>query len=539
MLTKAAASLFQLVELKTGVYPDTVVKQLQEAESKEPAKQMSVAEVEQMLIQAMPQHCEYIKQTSQQCQAATPKGDDGPGVSILEARVKTLNRVAQQRQQEPRRIDPYEVVFKMPKNTAHVLFFNCRKVDDTGRPAIMGISAREGADPSKIDSTIFYKPADHEVQTATVKAGAEFVRFKEENEPEFRAGDPILAVALDAKGRFISSDVTIRPLNEQTTEVYPGKLENNQWVPDTAQPVVQKWTNTGENLDQTPVVVNADRMEVIAKFRPDFSPQAWFGHTFKKGDLELNVLMKRGAIFEPGAYAKLSVLNATADVKVEGRDMEVAALPVRLPGSPTKLAKATLPDNINLQTLIQQPVTLQVGTAPGSSDARSTQRSLIEAIAPYYVKTKLMGQPLGHVNSGTLTPDIGVASASDAAQNRFSATKRPATEEEQKLAGNPKAHVASFDFAQGFVEIEGRPVKGLQLEIGYTDAAGKWTAGPRKTLSGEAASDATKMELLVPHPDELANQNGRVELRLYTPEGMPLKRALFPFHTIPWNEAIF
>lgn len=540
MLTKGAASLVQLFELKTGTLPDPVVKQLEQSETADPSKKYSVAEVEQMLIGAMPDRSDVIQQIAKDASRAQTeqKPGDEKGVSLLEARVKTVNKVAKVPQPPPPvRVDPYEVVFEMPQNTAFVLFFNGRKVDPDGRPAIMGIAARDGHDSKKLDQSHFHVPEGHDVQTQTVKKSATFAKFVEANDSEFRAGDPVIGVALDAKGRFISSETLIRPLNETITEWYPAKVENGKYVPDLSQPLVTKQVATGEALDNERVMHNVDRLAFEVRTKQGFSPPGWWGQQLNNGDAEATMMLKRGFIFEAGASATATWGGTQVETKVEGKDAEVAALPVQLPGSPTKMAQIKLTNT--LQQLAMSGVQISTGTVADSRDRSNHNVSFESLVMPYLEGATMAGQALGTPSQGTLFADVAVKNAGDTAAQMFGVVRRPAKEAVQQALGSPKAQTIEIQLDHGFLAFPNRDLKGMQIEVGYLTGP-DWTPVDRKKLGAGKASSKLQFEMNIANPAELEKAGTRLEIRAYTAEGLPLKRVTVPFNqTLQWAPDVF
>ncbi|MFO0724403.1 MAG: hypothetical protein U1E65_11505 [Myxococcota bacterium] len=531
MLTRAAHALAQQYELDQGTLPTQVQQEL--AKSAEAGgKALSLQDMQQMLLACVPDRADQINKYCQQASKIDCPHDVVPGLNILEARVKTRD-VHTQSAPEPRRYDPYDVVFEVPAKTAFVVFFNARNVDAAGHPAIMGLSTREGNDPKILSKDELFIPAGTQIQSQPFGKNASIVKFHEDNSAEFQKGDPIIGIALDAQGKFISAETKTRPLNEQINDWYPPKVVDGKYIPDESKPLIGHQVQTGEQLDTTGVVRFDDKLAMEVKAKAGYSPANWMQEPLAAGDITATFMAKRGFIFEPGAQAELTYGNKKMTVTVEGRDAEVMSVPVRLPGSKSQVMDVS-PSNSQVGSIYGQYVMIQTRSDPKAADAQQASIQFTKMVMPY------LNTGTATIGSKPITLGDVILDPSNTAGALLDIKRRPGP----NAASGSKTQLLDLRLDNGFLNLGDRDLKGFQVEVGLSapDPSGKvkWAPFDRKKL--EAGSSSKGMGFMVPleNAADFEKAGGKLEIRVYDPNGLPVTRLLAPVNQhLAWAADIF
>lgn len=537
IMTRAAQALAQQYELDVGHLPPSVRQAFDQAD--EPGKCLSLHDMHMLFLASVPDCTEQLGKYCHNAGRIDCSGEPVSGVSILEARVSSLDIHAQApyTQPPPVKVDPYDVIFKVHPKTAFVVFFNGQNVDASGRPAIMGIATREGHDPKKLDASDVYAPPGTVIQSQVFAKGATVAKFHEDNLPEFAKGNPIIAVALDANGNFLSAETKIRPLNIAVRDTYPGKSVDGKWVPDMDKQPLSHNVQTGEQLDTTKVRRYDNKLALEVRAKAGYSPANWTQEPIVAGDLTATLMAMRGFIFEPGAQADVSFGGKKLTLKVEGKDAEVMSLPVRLPGSKSQAIDASPTANTTVGGFASQSVSIYTRSHPQASDADSGNITFQNLVMPYLMNG--CGATLG--GHKMFVGDCGV-DPSDSGAHKISLKRRPGP----KADCGGKDQLIDVKLEEGFVNIPGTDLKGFQLEFGFSHpdpaSPGKflWTPVERKKLGNGSASKPLGVMLPLEKPDEFEKAGGRLEVRLYNPGGVPVMRMNAPVnHQLQWAPDIF
>ncbi len=535
IMTRAAQALAQQYELDVGTLPPSVKQAFDQAD--EPGKCLSLHDMHMLFLASVPDCTEQLGKYCHNAGRIDCSGEPVSGVSILEARVSSLDIHAQAPYTLPPsvKLDPYDVIFEFHPKTAFVVFFNGQDVDASGRPAIMGIATREGHDPKKLDASDVYAPPGTVIQSQVFAKGATVAKFHEDNLPEFAKGNPIIAVALDANGNFLSAETKIRPLNIAVRDTYPGKSVDGKWVPDMGKPPLSHNVQTGDQLDTTKVRRYDNKLALEVQAKAGYSPANWIQEPIVAGDLTATLMAMRGFIFEPGAQADITFGGKKLALKVEGKDAEVMSLPVRLPGSKSQAVDASPTTNETFGGFASQSVTIYTRSHPHANDADSGSITFQSLVMPYIVNGS--GATLG--GREMFVGGFGV-DPSNSGDHKISLMRRPG------LNWGGKDQLIDVKLEEGFVNIPGTDLKGFQLEFGFSHpdpanpAKSVWTPVERKKLGSGAASKPLGLMLPLEKPDEFEKAGVCLEVRLYNAGGVPVMRMMAPVnHQLQWAQDIF
>lgn len=522
-LDSKAQVLLQQVQNQTGVISQDVEKKIESSVATGTTDATLTAEqLEKALIAAMPSQQQCIRQCSQQVEQFKCPQDKPRFLSqILSIRVeREVNSVRTSSPSRTVTTDPYYTRIQMDPNADFMLIFNARNVDRNGRPLLMKLVAREGADLSKVDLNQ-YRTTDNVKDIAKfdvmrVRATEDYVEVVDRNEPEFTYGDPIKQVSLNRAGALISESVAVNPDNTRIDKGWPSTRDNaGNIVPDmsSGNPITMNRT-TGASLDNQRVTTFDDRIFLKMTATPAMNKAAWLDDTIRVPDqLQIQLGCERGFMFEPGSQASLNYYNNRVDTAVPSTD-------VQLLGSP--------------------------GAHKDLSLGGTTLRGLLTANLGYEVKTKDSDRATYSAAAHSIifkqAPDITVGSDilrpladktlthADLPKAKIQANKMPINGD-----GGENDQRVSLTLQEGFLSAKGEAsVKDWKAVVGFIDEKGVWQQQEVRFTQPQCSQAVTlQFDVLNANVVHAANRN--LEVRLFNQNGVPAERILVPFQTIDWD----
>lgn len=523
-LDSQAQVLLQQVQNQVGVIAPDVEKQIESTVQGKAEAVLNAAQLEQALIAAMPDKGQFIHHCGEQVQQFKRPEDKPQFLSqILSIRVQRDTETVQRPLPPPPVTrDPYYARLQLDPTADFMLIFNARNVDRNGRPLLMKVVAREGADLSRLNLADYRTRGNvtdiTKFDVMKVAKTADWIEVVEKDEPEFDFGDPIKEMSLDKQGRLISQSVAVNPENVHVTKSWPGKLMNNIWTPDYSrysQMTVD--TTTGPHLDHQPVAVFADRIFMKMKMGEQVNKAAWLDDNYRvPDDIQIQVGCDRGLIFEPGAQAKVTFQNLTLNTAVPATDTSLV-------GSPGASADLKLSGSNSLRRLLELPIIRDAQTR--ISDSSTVSLKAVDLI--YLSKDRITVGPTG------LNPlSDQTLNNSQLATAKLAITKMPIHGD----GGNNDQKVM-LTMQPGFLSArDGASVEGWSAVVGFTDDKGQWQQKEVK-FNHPTQSQAATLEFDVLNANVVHNANRNIEVRVFNQNGIPAERLLIPFREIGWDPA--
>ena len=515
-LSAHASQLLGRVQRNTAPISDEVQQKLSTAAQANEGKPLTAAQVEKILVGAMPDQKSVISDCKSRC---VGKVDGGTFLSqILEHRIEKENMVLHVNPAVTRRRDPLYANFGMDPKASAMLLFNARDIDEKGRPLLMKVVAREGCDVGKLDLSQ-YRTKWSEPDVISVKKNADYVEIKDVNEEEFAFGDPLLQVSTNAKGGEISRSVAVRPANVQITTRYNPKPGTTEIDPNS--PVGAPQRNVNAAHDREGVVTFRDRLHMDLKAKADVPEGAWLDTKVSSYDIALGV--DRGLIYEPDSTANITFMQTALNLAVPADDADLLGSDAAR--TPLKLH----PNYANawtLQQLVTQNVNLRTQSGGGSADAKAQNIPIANLLHPSAGSVTVASSPMKPLADTALN-----AATFEAAG--VSATKVP-------LPDDPESdgQRVCIDLDKGFLGAsDDASVKGWKVVAGYTDQSGKWQSCGSETISNHKNSQAMHLTVDVHNAKHALKNNRSIELRVFNDCGVPAQRVNVPLRDINWSDS--
>lgn len=522
-LTPQAAQLLHTVQRDTNVISTQVEKAIAQAAQANEQKPLTTAQLEQVLIQAMPESTQTIKDAAKSCSCFHPDGTNAKFLTqILGHRIEKERAYVYNQPQYTRYVrDPLIASFNVDPKSKFVLLFNPRNVDAKGQPLLMKVIAREGADLSAIDFKK-YRTQWEKPDVETIAAGQDYVEIKDLNEAEFQFGDPLLQVSVNGKGGEMSRSVAINPDNQETVKGYYGMSQGGTIVPNLNSPSGHQSVNQGATLDRQAVASFADRIALQMKAKDEFPAGGWLDNA-TAAHVDASLIVGHGYIFEPGATASVAFVNTQANTGVPADD-------AHLLGSPTAESAINLAPyaSWSLRQLLTQNVTQTTGSGAGKSDTTSTNTPAYQLIFGQAKNISVGATELAPLGDRTLNK-------ADFEGAKVKVEKRP-------LKDDPESdgQRVTLTLDKGFVSAaDPASIAGWKIVVGFTNAEGKWEQAEARTIKSQTASGEECMSFDLPNAKAIHQQNKNLEVRLFNAQGVPAERVLIPFRQVQWAADAF
>ena len=529
LLTQQAAALLKEVQRKTGLIDQSVDQAMHAAQTAQsaqstqgtPAAPLTVEQVQQLLVQAMPSQSQVIQSATDFAKGYHPDNKNPRFLTqILSMRIEKDHDFGVGNQSPPpRQRDPLYASFTMDPKADFMLLFNARDVDASGSPLLMKVVVRDGADVAKLDLGRYRTATGQMPDVVKVAKNATYVETKDIDEAEFSFGDPLKQVSVAACGTVeLSSSVWVRPENTDRWNAFGQRWDGRQYVIDPNQRMPQRDRVTqGEQLDTTPVKTFDERVRLAMKAKGSLPADAWLDTPGGAAQVDVSLELGRGFIFEPGSYGEVSFNGMKLSTAVDKADAQLL-------GNESSSVSGTPGGNGSLRWLLSQPVTLTAGANPNGNDRTVTSKTGVDLIyGP--VKDKIS------VGANKLNPlgDVTLKSA-DMAANKVSLTAEPIADQDNDSV---KIQLKLDDAFLG--TDSGASVKGWKMAVGYQDAAGQWVSVGERTVK-TGASKAETLSFDVDGFDDLQKKDQKLEVRLFNAEGVPAQRVLLPFREVSWAD---
>lgn len=511
-----AQALLQVVQSRAGTIAADVEQQIESAQTQSGKPKLDADALSKVLLAAMPAQSQLIQTATQAAKCYHPDSTNAKFLTqLIDLRIeKTETNIwsapENNPQYRPVRVDPLYAQFSMAPDAQFILLFNARDVDENGRPLLMKVVAREGADMTKLDLTKYRTQAQNQPDIVKVKDDADFIDVQDTHETEFAFGDPLKAVSLNAKADELSALVKVKPQNTLRQTWYNGMWSGSVIVPNTGSAPVRTNNQTGDVIDTRAVAMFDKRVELAMGLDVD----AWQTPTIQPANLTGKLSVGRGLIFEPGASAQVSLLGSSVSTAVAADDAQLL-------GSPSGSAKVAISGGMSLNQILDSQLIIDT-VANGNDRARITKtvRELV------YADTK--GANLG----GKAVNPAGsrAVARADFATSGLSVKK-------EVLANDPKqdGQKVTIDVAAGLLSNNGTSVQGWKLAVGYMDpATNKWVELGAQTVDNDKASKAMSFSFDVDDSVTFNRTNAQIEVRAFTNTGFPAERLQVGYRDVPW-----
>lgn len=522
-----AAALVKDLQRQVGMLSAPVEQALAQVQQAEPAKPLSLQQVEQVLLSAMPEQKSVIQGSCQRAACYHPDNKNPRFLTqILSMKIeKESDFVVHPNPVNvaPIRRDPLYASFTMDPKADFMLLFNARDVDRNGQPLLMKVVARERADISKLDLTRYRMQDPTKPDVVKVSNDQSYVETKDINEAEFQFGDPLKQVSVGAEGKELSTSVWVRPENVNKEFAFNGMWDPNtsgasrRIIPNRASPAPQNNRVTqGEGLDRTAVATFQDRVHLSLKAKDTLPQGAWLDTPGAGAHLEAALSVDRGYMFEPGSKAGVAFSGATINLEVAKNDAQLL-------GSESKAVAVPVSPSSTIRQLLSQNIGETTSANPTNADQTSRATA---ASALLFARAADIG-----VGAGTLSVlgDVPVAKANMAA-NLIKLDAVPAADDDNDAA------TVRLTLDEGFLAGKnGASVKGYKIVAGFTDEKGVWQEAKTRAIG----SDKNKKETFsfdVGDFDEMQKKNANLEVRIFNESGVPATRVLLPFRDIGWGD---
>jgi hypothetical protein len=505
---------------------DRKTEQAIEAACEKATAPLSAEKLEQVLVSAMPEHAQKIKQIAKKPMSFhcdSTKGDfitQIVGTHKIEKEVAAVYTAPQITRTYR---DPLTAEIIMAKNADLMLLFNAGVFDDAGRPLLMKIVAREKM-KDKIPDISNYHTLTKEPDVQYVANDAAYVTIKDTNEAEFAFGHPLAQVSLDAKGNELSRSGAVHPKNEQKLLYYYGMTSpSGAMVPNMNNPV--GWApqvTTGASLDTTPVQRYEDRIQLQMSAKDTFPKGGWLDTPIEHVDASL--LVEPGYMLEPDSKGTITFNGASVETAVKADDFSFI-------GSPSGESKVPVENykHLKLGELLQQHVYQTTQSGGGANDQQSTSTPAYKLIYSDKKKTKIGGQALSPLSDRTLNKEDFEAAG-------VKAWLEP-------LKGDPAkdGQEVFLDLGKSFLAgEEGASVKGWKIVVGFEagpNGQTQWCEAKPRTVSSPDGSSKESFKLQLESAPEAIQLNRKLEIRVFNDRGVPAQRVLIPFNQIPWGNS--
>ncbi len=521
-LDPQAKQLLSFVQQQTSRIDDKLEAQITQ-KATETGGVLNIAQLEKLLVQAMPEHKEKITKLGEQCLCHHSDGKNGAFLTQMVG----LHRIQKDRSAvyhqpqftQPAR-DPLFAKFIMAKDADVLLVFNASKFDDGGRPLLMKIVARESM-KDKIPDLSNYHTLTKTPDVQYVANDAAFVEIQDENEAEFAFGDAIAQVSLNAKGKELSRNGGVGPTNQRVTNYFSGMNVGGTIVPNLNAPVgVAPTHEAGIHLDNAHVQRFEDRIQLSLAAASTFPAGGWLETA--ASHLETKLTVQPGYLLEPGTKGNVSFAGAAVATHVPADDFSFN-------GSDSGAATVNSGNyhSTSLGQFLRQNVRQSTQSdSSGGHDAQTVDTPAFQLVFAHPERVQVGGialDPLG---------DRMVKKA-DFAAAQVAVHVEP-------LASDPEkdGQEIVIDLAKGFLTgKDGESLAGWRVEAGYRGGASQnneWI-GTKALTSKAGGTPAECLKLALPNAPEALAAGTNLELRVYNAEGVPAQRILIPLTELPWG----
>jgi hypothetical protein len=225
-----AAALVKDFQRQAGMLAAPVEQALAQVQQADPAKPLTLQQVEQVLLSAMPEQKSVIQGSCQRAACYHPDNKNPRFLTqILSMKIeKESDFVVRPNpvNAPPVRRDPLYATFTMDPKADFMLLFNARDVDKNGQPLLMKVVARERADITKLDLTRYRMQDPTKPDVVKIANDQSYVETKDVHETEFQFGDPLKQVSVGNDGKELSTSVWVRPENVNKEFAFNGMWDN-------------------------------------------------------------------------------------------------------------------------------------------------------------------------------------------------------------------------------------------------------------------------------------------------------------------------
>ncbi|MBI2374054.1 MAG: hypothetical protein HYV07_08650 [Deltaproteobacteria bacterium] len=480
--------------------------------------QLSAEKLTQLLVGAMPDHKQLFEKVGGSCMCHHPDKTNGKFVSSIASLMIEKERNAiytAPAVTRPAR-DPLHAEIVIGKDADFVVLANGAVFDADKRPLAMKVLVRERADMNQVKKALasFHTTWADQPDVVKVPDHAAYHKLADQQEGEFRFGDPVAVVSFDAKGEEQGRNGMTRPSNRLITRLFHPRVVNGQPEPDTTKPVGSPSTSTGAALDTAPVQVFPNTVKLAVTRKAGAVPPIGSWLDERVANLTAALKLDQGLILEPDAQARATLLNSAVTTDVAANDFSFK-------GSRASSAEIALAPYAtwDLQTLGGQSVQLVTRSNATPTDQQATNLLVRDLIYPDAKSLR--------VGKEAFVPfrDV-VASSEKCAELGIEASLEP-------LAADPEADGAALmvKLPKGlFASENASALDGYSIEVGLKDSSG-WHCTDAVKIKGGASSEGC-FELTI--PNLTSTMNGNLEIRLRNKDGLPATRLLMPMKQLQW-----
>ena len=238
--------------------------------------------------------CRALKESS--CKPSEPPAPPAPPAPPIRP-TEILSTRVERTVIDDRKVDPLSVELEIDPRVAFVAIVNAERFDPQGRPLLLGLIARDGADRSKLDlSGLCPMPGPPE-PPRLIRADAKRAELRSFDDSQFDFGTPIVQISFDAKGAEVNRSARTRPANDLTRHVL---TRNDHRVERTV----------GDVLDTRPVQISKQHLRVAL----EGAPAGWWpDDPASAGWPKLRLDADAKVLQQPGARATITIQGAYAD----------------------------------------------------------------------------------------------------------------------------------------------------------------------------------------------------------------------------------
>lgn len=313
----------------------------------------------------------------------------------------------------------------------------------------------------------------------------------------------------------MSTSVWVRPENINRTNVFHAtRNPQGAIVPNMAQPIPHMNTQqTGDALDTTAVKTFDERIHLSLSAKSSLPAGVWLDDANAGAHVDVNVVVDRGLIFEPGSSAAIALSgHATANLAVA-----VDKTDAHLNGNASTSTKAAVVGGASLRQILGS--TLQRTSRSTATDATSSSQRVVDVVYADAAARLIGNKPLSPL------ADVVVS------QPELAAMKMTCTA--KVLANDPQDNGAVVKLALDDAFLSGADFKGWKIVAGFRDETGTWQEQTRTVGSSSSKKEAFSFD--VSDFDVQQRKNANVEVRLFNADGVPAQRVLVPFREIHWT----
>ncbi len=370
---------------------------------------------------------------------------------------------------------------------------------------------------------------------ALIGAATADVEVVDENEHEFRPGDPVHQVSLNADGTQRSSSDFIHPVNLERHLAWADPVSRTGRTPSQ--------DTTVEVPDRHGVVAHLDRVKVAPASTGQVLSGGWIDSRASGDEIPVRLHIERGVIFEPGATASFSVRQTVSGACLVPKTPASTRSDGQLLGNDplnVDVARVSLRDIYQSALVVDTWASNKsVNDVPGRRQLPYRPTDLKTTEIP--ISTLVFGDTSSlRIGARPITP-LGDTSLEAAA---FSANKIAI--DATRVAGTSTVKMR-LRLGEGFLASTraDASVQGYQIQVGYLDANSQWKeagcsmasmgSSPPKEFELDIADFDNAKSKLTPRPRgkgfQLVVEDRAIEIRIYNPAGFPVERLQIPLRT--------